>query len=120
MAEDQKEENKEATDDNIRKIFEGIGFAKVEDKYNVTIQYDSSSELLTLSFTNQVTKGVYKQSFDKQNIKQITSKYNLEPLLLTKMIIDTLGSKDKTAQNLRVFIFPNLKQGIICTCTYSL
>ena len=111
MAEDQKEETKVATDNNITRCFEVIEFAKVEDKYKVLVQFDSNSESLSLSLTNQTTKTVFKQSFDKQTITQITTK-TLKPLLLTQMIIDILQSKEKTAENLRIFILPNPKQGV--------
>ena len=111
MSEDQKAETKDATDNNIRKCYDGIEFAKVEDKYKVLVQFDSNSESLSLSLTNQTTKTLFKQSFDKPTITQITTK-TLKPLLLTKMIIDILQSKQKTAENLRIFILPNPKQGM--------
>ena len=109
MAEDEKSEQR----DNIRKIYDGIQFAKVEDKYDVSIQYDANSDILSLSFTNQNTKSVYKQDFDRASIAKITEKYHLESKLLSNMIIDSLDSKQRTAENLRIYILPNIKQGII-------
>eukprot|EP01084_Bolivina_argentea_P022334 41496_1 len=109
MADDEKQEIKN-DDNNVRKCYKDIQFSKVEDKFDVIVQYDSNSESLSLHFINQTTKSVFKHQFTNEDIKTITSKYNLKTQLLLKMIMDSLASNERTAQNLRIFILPTLKQ----------
>ena len=106
MADDQKTEN-------IGKKFDRIEFLKVEDKYDVKIDYDSNSELLTLQLTNATSKNVFKHDFDKESVHKITDECKLAPDLVVKMIIDTLSSKDLTSKNARIFLLPNIKQGYV-------
>merc|ERR1719361_1902766 len=93
----------------VGKIFNNVKFAEVEDRFNVIVEYDRNSELLQLKFTNLTTKDVFKQDFDSEAIQKITDGCKLQPDLVVKMMIDTLKSKELTAENIRVFMFPNLK-----------
>jgi len=93
----------------VGKIFNNVKFAEVDDRFNVIVEYDRNSELLQLKFTNLTTKDVFKQDFDQDAIQKITDGCKLQPDLVVKMMIDTLKSKELTAENIRIFMFPNLK-----------
>ena len=120
MATQQEEECK---DTSIRKSFNAMEFPKVEDKLDVIVQYDANSQSLSINFTNTITKNTFKQNFDKDYINKITNNM-ITPQLLAQMIVDTLSSKEKTSQNSRIFLYPNIKQGsafmiILVLCTYE-
>ena len=108
----------------VGKIFNNVKFAEVDDRFNVIVEYDRNSELLQLKFTNLTTKDVFKQDFDQDAIQKITDGCKLQPDLVVKMMIDTLKSKELTAENIRIFMFPNLKYGTFSTlrtlCTHSI
>ena len=117
MAEDQKAELKENSNANIRKYFESLQLPKIEDKYDILIQYDNNAKLLSLNLTNQMTKSVFKHDFDKEAIAKVTSKSQMKPERLVKLLIDTLSSTDSINKYVRVFILPNIKQGINIICS---
>eukprot|EP01083_Nonionella_stella_P300592 1027098_1 len=98
--------------ENARKCFENIHFSKVEDKFSVLVQYDANTESLTMTFTNQTTKNVFRQRFGKEDIQQITTRYHLEPSLLVKMITDTFASSEQVLKHARIFITANNEQAI--------
>ena len=102
--------SEECKDTNIRKLFNAIEFPKVEDKFDILLQYDSNAKSLSINFTNQITKNTFKQDFDKDYINKITNNL-ITPQLLTQMIMDILSSKEKTLQNSRIYLYPNIKQG---------
>mmetsp|Transcript_35701 Transcript_35701/g.31496 ORF Transcript_35701/g.31496 Transcript_35701/m.31496 type:complete len:257 (-) Transcript_35701:143-913(-) len=97
----------------VSKSFESIQFINnTKDSYNISVQFDGHAQILTLNFTNRNTKKIFEESFDKYNLNAITSKYHLEPLELSQMIIDTLASKEKITKHLRIFTFADIKQAI--------
>ena len=106
------EDNKTDAGGDCHKSFQGIQFAQVEDAFDVSVQYDGSSESLSICLRNQTTQTLFKTEFDSERIAEITQKYQLEPPLLARMIVDTLSSKQRTASNMRICIMPNMKRGI--------
>ena len=114
MADDEKKANTE----NIRKVYHGVEFAKVEDKYDIAIQYDANAQSMALNFTNQTTKNIFKHEFDLESINKITHKHHATPQRVANMIMDNLKSQELTAKNLRIYILADIKQGIFIFCVY--
>ena len=114
MADDEKKQMTE----NIRKVYHGVEFAKVEDQYDVIVQYDANAQSIALHFTNQTTKNIFKHDFDLESINKITHKVHMKPEPLANMIMDNLKSQELTAKNLRIYILADIKQGIFIFCVY--
>ena len=115
MSEDQKEAVMEDLNKNIRKCFKGLQFPKIQDKYDVILQYDKNAQLLSLNFTNQTTKNVFKQDFDKDAIAKMTINAPMKPERLVKLLMETLASTALINKNMRMYISANTKQGTIYT-----
>eukprot|EP01083_Nonionella_stella_P308318 1087193_1 len=113
---DEKQENKEPNDgtehnQHIEQTFNDVEFEQVQDKFSITIEYDSDSELLFIKLINQLTKNVFEQAFDEDSIRKIiTDRCYLKPHLLARVIIDALTSNELTAQKIRIFLFSNIHQ----------
>ena len=62
---------------------------------------------------NKTNTKTYYQSFNKDNISEITSRFQLSTDNLAQLVLDQLSSSDLVQKCLRIFIFADIKQGIM-------
>ena len=98
--------------ENIIKSFQNVQFAKMEDKYDVKLEFNANSDSVTLQFMNKTNTKTYYQSFSKQNVDEITARCQLSSEHISQVIIDQLSSSEFITNFCRVFIFADIKQGI--------
>ena len=98
------------------KTFQNVQFAKMEDKYDVKLEFNANSGSLSFQFMNKTNTKTYHQLFNTESINKITSSAKLSTDNLTKIIIDQLSSAEFIQKCLRIFIFADIKQGIYYAC----
>eukprot|EP01084_Bolivina_argentea_P051123 94018_1 len=93
--------------ESVVKSFQNVQFSKIQDKYDVKLEFNAS---LALEFMNKTNTKTYSQTFNKQNIDTITAQCKLSPENLSHVIIDQLSSIEFTKKFCRIFIFSDIKQ----------
>ena len=91
--------------ESIVKSFTNLQFAKMEDKYDVKLEFDGSSGSISLQFMNKTNTKTYHQLFTKESINEITSRCQLSAENLSQLIIDPLSSSEFIEKFCRIFIF---------------
>ena len=106
---------------SISKSFENVQFPKLQDKYDINIEYDANSECLSLKFMNKTNIKTFEKIFNKKEVKAITTECRLSSYHLCEVAIDQLSSQDFINKFCRIFLFSDPKQGAIyiLLCIYS-
>ena len=98
---------------DVVKLFENVQFAKVEDKYNIKLEFNANLGNISLEFMNKTNVKTFNQTFTQNDIDGITKRCQLSAEHLSQVMIDQLSSTEFTNKFCRMFLFSESTQGTI-------